>query len=122
MPSAACTRGSSIFPSAWPGYACCWSQSCRNQRRRPSAHLKNSNNKAGVRADRGVVGVKILFLSDNFPPEVNAPASRTYEHCRYWAGLGHDVTVVTCAPNFPKGRVFPGYTNRLWHSEMVDGV
>jgi glycosyltransferase involved in cell wall biosynthesis len=70
----------------------------------------------------GVYRVKILFLSDNFPPEVNAPASRTYEHCRYWASLGHDVTVVTCAPNFPKGRVFPVPRNRLWHTEMIDGV
>lgn len=24
------------------------------------------------------------FLTDNFPPEVNAPASRTFEHCREW--------------------------------------
>lgn len=37
----------------------------------------------------------ILFLSDNFPPEVNAPASRTHEHCRLWAAEGHQVTVVT---------------------------
>ena len=26
--------------------------------------------------------VHILFLTDNFPPETNAPASRTYEHAR----------------------------------------
>jgi len=31
----------------------------------------------------------ILFLTDNFPPEVNAPASRTYEHCREWVKAGH---------------------------------
>lgn len=64
----------------------------------------------------------ILFLTDNFPPEVNAPASRTFEHCREWVAAGHQVTVVTCAPNFPKGAVFDGYKNRLWQSEMVDGV
>ncbi|MBX9758772.1 MAG: glycosyltransferase family 4 protein, partial [Beijerinckiaceae bacterium] len=64
----------------------------------------------------------ILFLTDNFPPEVNAPASRTFEHCREWAAAGHQVTVVTCAPNFPKGAVFGGYTNRLWQSEVMDGV
>ena len=46
----------------------------------------------------------ILFLSDNFPPEVNAPASRTHEHCKEWVAAGHQVTVITCAPNFPKGR------------------
>ena len=64
----------------------------------------------------------ILFLTDNFPPEVNAPASRTYEHCKEWVALGHDVTVITCAPNFPKGQVFPGYKNKLHQKEFIDGI
>ena len=64
----------------------------------------------------------ILFFSDNFPPEVNAPASRTYEHCREWVKAGHEVTVITCAPNFPSGKVFEGYRNRLWHTEEIDGI
>lgn len=64
----------------------------------------------------------ILFLTDNFPPEVNAPASRTYEHCREWARAGHRVTVITCAPNFPKGRVFDGYKNRIWQRQAIDGI
>lgn len=64
----------------------------------------------------------ILFLTDNFPPEVNAPASRTFEHCREWVRAGHRVTVITCAPNFPKGVVFGGYRNRPWQSEWMDGI
>lgn len=64
----------------------------------------------------------ILFLSDNFPPEVNAPASRTYEHCREWVRSGAQVTVITCAPNFPKGAVFEGYTNALWKKTVIDGI
>lgn len=64
----------------------------------------------------------ILFLSDNFPPEVNAPASRTFEHCREWVAHGAQVTVITCAPNFPKGKVFPGYKNHVWQSEVMDGI
>jgi glycosyltransferase involved in cell wall biosynthesis len=64
----------------------------------------------------------ILFLTDNFPPEVNAPASRTFEHCREWVKAGHQVTVITCAPNFPKGRVFPGYRNHVWQSEMMEEI
>tara|TARA_Y100000588_G_scaffold383794_1_gene473851 strand:- start:1139 stop:2380 length:1242 start_codon:yes stop_codon:yes gene_type:complete len=64
----------------------------------------------------------ILFLSDNFPPEVNAPASRTYEHCREWVAAGHSVTVLTCAPNFPTGKVFKGFGNRLWQTEEVSGI
>lgn len=66
--------------------------------------------------------MKILFISDNFPPEVNAPASRTFEHCRAWVRAGHDVTVITCAPNFPRGKVFDGYRNRLSQKEDVDGI
>lgn len=64
----------------------------------------------------------ILFLTDNFPPEVNAPASRTFEHCGEWVRAGHRVTVITGAPNFPKGRVFDGYRNRLLSRETVEGV
>jgi glycosyltransferase involved in cell wall biosynthesis len=66
--------------------------------------------------------MRILFLTDNFPPEVNAPASRTFEHCREWARAGHDVTVITCAPNFPKGKVFEGYRNRIFSRETMDGI
>jgi glycosyltransferase involved in cell wall biosynthesis len=64
----------------------------------------------------------ILFLTDNFPPEVNAPASRTYEHAREWVMAGHQVTVITCVPNFPKGNLFEGYRNQLWQSEMMEGI
>lgn len=64
----------------------------------------------------------ILFLTDNFPPETNAPASRTYEHAKRWVAAGHRVTVVTTAPNFPSGNVFDGYRNWLWQRELIDGV
>lgn len=64
----------------------------------------------------------ILFLTDNFPPEVNAPASRTFEHCREWVHRGHKVTVITCAPNFPKGKVYDGYRNKLYQTEELDGI
>ena len=66
--------------------------------------------------------MKILFLTDNFPPEVNAPATRTFEHCREWVKAGHDVTVITCFPNYPQGKVYPGYTNSLCKTECMDGI
>lgn len=66
--------------------------------------------------------MRILFLSDNFPPETNAPATRTYEHTKHWVQAGHQVTVVTGVPNFPKGRVFEGYKNRLFQREWIDGI
>lgn len=64
----------------------------------------------------------ILFLTDNFPPETNAPASRTFEHAREWVAAGHQVTVITCAPNFPHGKVFNGYRNHLWQQEDMAGI
>ncbi len=64
----------------------------------------------------------ILFLTDNFPPEVNAPAGRTFEHCREWVKAGHRVTVMTCVPNFPNGRVYEGYRNKLVQTEHMEGI
>lgn len=66
--------------------------------------------------------MRILFITDNFPPETNAPATRTYEHCREWVQMGADVTIVTCVPNFPQGRVYEGYKNRLYQTETIDGI
>lgn len=66
--------------------------------------------------------MRILFFSDNFYPELNAPANRTYEHCREWVKLGADVTVITCVPNFPQGKVFAGYKNKLIQTQIIDGI
>jgi colanic acid biosynthesis glycosyl transferase WcaI len=66
--------------------------------------------------------MRILFLSDNFPPETNAPATRLYEHATRWVRDGHEVTVITCAPNFPEGVLFPGYRNAWRQVETIDGI
>lgn len=66
--------------------------------------------------------MKILFLTDNFPPEVNAPSSRTFDHCKEWVRQGAKVTVITCAPNFPQGKVYPGYRNKLYQKEWMEGI
>jgi len=66
--------------------------------------------------------VHILFLTDNFPPEGNAPATRTYEHAIRWVREGCEVTVVTGVPNFPEGKVFAGYKNRWYQREEMCGI
>ena len=67
--------------------------------------------------------MRIVFFTHYFPPEGNAPASRTYDHCVRWSKQGADVTVITCAPNVPNGIVYDGYKNRLWpQREIVDGI
>lgn len=66
--------------------------------------------------------MKIVFLCHYFPPEGNAPAARTFEHAKRWVAAGADVTVITSSPNVPHGRVYPGYRNRLYQVEYLDGV
>lgn len=66
--------------------------------------------------------MRILFFTHYFPPEGNAPASRTHEHCKRWVADGHDVSVITSVPNHPVGVVYPGYKNRLLTKEAIDGI
>jgi colanic acid biosynthesis glycosyl transferase WcaI len=66
--------------------------------------------------------MRILFLTENFPPETNAAATRVYERAVFWMRWGHQVTVLTTAPNFPQGKLFDGYKNRWFQRETVDGI
>ena len=69
--------------------------------------------------------MKILYVSQYFPPEMGAPAARAAELSRHWAAAGHDVTVLTGFPNHPTGVVPPEYRDKLWRlvlHEQTDGV
>ena len=63
-----------------------------------------------------------MFFTDHFRPEPSAPAAHVYERCRIWVEQGHEVTVICSAPNFPEGKVYDGYSNRLRAVENMDGV
>jgi len=65
--------------------------------------------------------MRILFIGNNFPPEVNALATRLYEHARTWTSEGREVVVLTDVPNFPEGEVYEGYTN-TYSEETMDGI
>ncbi len=69
--------------------------------------------------------MKILYVSQYFPPEMGAPAARADELSQHWALMGHDVTVLTGFPNHPTGVVPDEWRSRfrnLRYSETVDGV
>jgi colanic acid biosynthesis glycosyl transferase WcaI len=66
--------------------------------------------------------MNILFLTENFPPETNAAATRVYERALYWVKAGHRVTVLTCAPNFPQGKLYPGWSNHWRQVQDMDGI
>jgi colanic acid biosynthesis glycosyl transferase WcaI len=69
--------------------------------------------------------VKILYVSQYFPPEMGAPSARAVELSRHWARMGHEVTVLTGFPNHPTGivpEVWRSRFRRLHHAEIIDGV
>jgi colanic acid biosynthesis glycosyl transferase WcaI len=57
--------------------------------------------------------VKILYVSQYFPPEMGAPAARAAELAHHWSELGHEVSVLTGFPNHPTGVVPEEWRPRL---------
>ncbi|HZQ25951.1 MAG TPA: glycosyltransferase family 4 protein [Terriglobales bacterium] len=69
--------------------------------------------------------MKIIYVSQYFPPEMGAPAARVSELARRWCEQGHAVTVLTGFPNHPTGVVVPEYRKqlrRLILREMFSGI
>ena len=69
--------------------------------------------------------MKILYISQYFPPEMGAPAARAAELACHWVNAGHEVTVLTGFPNHPTGQVPAAYRRRmrrLIFRETVNGV
>lgn len=57
--------------------------------------------------------MKILYVSQYFPPEMGAPAARAAELGHHWSQSGHQVSVLTGFPNHPTGIVPPEWRSRL---------
>ena len=66
--------------------------------------------------------MRIVVLTQNFPPEVGATAARLHRMTKSLAEKGHRVTVITAMPNYPTGRIFDGYRNRIRTEEEINGV
>lgn len=66
--------------------------------------------------------MRVLFFCQYFPPEMGAPAARTFEHARYWVRAGHQVSVLCGLPNHPDGVVPPKYRGTLLFREIMDGI
>ena len=65
--------------------------------------------------------MKILFVTQIFPPEMGALPNRLYPLVRQLARSGNEVSVATCMPNYPRGVVFPEYAGKKMVREEVDG-
>lgn len=66
--------------------------------------------------------MRILYLSQYFPPEAGATQTRAYEMARNWVRLGHRVTMLAEIPNHPSGIIPPAYRGRLYERAELDGI
>jgi glycosyltransferase involved in cell wall biosynthesis len=66
--------------------------------------------------------MRILILTQYYPPEVGAAQNRLSRLAAYLREAGHTVTVLTALPNYPTGSIHEGYKNRLVVREVLDGV
>lgn len=64
--------------------------------------------------------MRILYLTQWFDPEPNVVKGVAF--VRALSDAGHDVTVVTGLPNYPTGKLYPGYRLRLIQREIVGGI
>ncbi|WP_102400030.1 glycosyltransferase family 4 protein [Haloimpatiens massiliensis] len=66
--------------------------------------------------------MKILFLTQYCPPEVGAPQNRIFELAKRLKKFGHEVTILTAMPNYPKGEIFDEYKGKKVVREEMDGI
>lgn len=66
--------------------------------------------------------MRVLILTQYYPPEIGAPQTRLAAFARELRLRGHDVEVVTAMPNHLTGRVHDEYRGHVYMSEMIDGV
>jgi glycosyltransferase involved in cell wall biosynthesis len=66
--------------------------------------------------------MRILYLSQYFPPEVGATQIRAYEMARHLVSAGHQVTVVTEVPNHPSGIIPAEYRGKVYERTNWHGI
>lgn len=66
--------------------------------------------------------MKVLIVSFYYTPEMGAAPSRITNMAEALQEKGAEVEVLTCLPNYPKGKIFDGYRHRLSKHEEINGV
>jgi glycosyltransferase involved in cell wall biosynthesis len=66
--------------------------------------------------------VRLLILTQYYPPETGAPQNRLSDLAQRLHQAGHQVTVLTALPNYPRGEIFENYRGRLLMEESRSGI
>lgn len=62
--------------------------------------------------------MKVLILTQYFPPETGAPQNRLHSLASYLSEFGAEVSVLTAMPNYPKTHVYEGYQGLRYKKEQ----
>ncbi len=66
--------------------------------------------------------MKLLILTQYYPPETGAPQNRLSELAIRLKKKGVDVCVLTAMPNYPKGQIFESYQGKWFMKEEIKGI
>ena len=66
--------------------------------------------------------MRILFLTQYYPPEIGAPQNRLHELAVRLKANGVDIEVLTALPNYPKMEVHEAYKNGKLREEIIDNI
>lgn len=66
--------------------------------------------------------MKLLILTQYFPPEVGAPQNRLYELALRLESKGIDISVLTAMPNYPQMVVHKEYKGKCYSKEDMNGL
>ena len=66
--------------------------------------------------------MKILFLTQYFPPETGAPQNRLFDIALKFKQLGAQVYVLTAMPNYPEMSVHSAYQGKFFCREQFEGI
>lgn len=66
--------------------------------------------------------MRLLILTQYYPPEIGAPQTRLAAFARELVRRGHEVEVVTAMPHHLQGRTYPGYRHKFYMRDSIDGT
>jgi glycosyltransferase involved in cell wall biosynthesis len=66
--------------------------------------------------------VRILILTQYYPPETGAPQNRLSSLAAHLACFGNEVEILTAMPNYPKYKIFTAYKGKFYYKEIIEGI
>jgi glycosyltransferase involved in cell wall biosynthesis len=66
--------------------------------------------------------MRIVFLTQYFPPETGAPQNRLYDLARRLQDMGEEIVILTTMPNYPEMIVHEKYRGKWFCRETIDGL